>query len=306
MSKRCDQGGDVVGSTKTEPQPTANTQTGADTPSSLRVLSLGAGVQSTTLALMAAHGEIEPCDCAIFADTQAEPAYVYKHLEWLKGQLPFPVHVVSTGSLEASSLQPRKSRKTGNSYLKTAIPVHVLLPHGGQGTLGRSCTGDYKITPIIRKTRELIGGESAIRAARKCGALPLVEQWIGISTDEASRMKPSQNDWIRLRWPLIERGLSRGECLRWLEKRNFPQPGKSSCVFCPYHGDRTWRELKLQHPHEFERAVAFERQFQKRSAEHAVLRGIPYLHSNCRPLDEINFTDQLDLFENECEGMCGV
>lgn len=46
----------------------------------LRVLSLGAGVQSTTLALMAAHGEIEPPDCAIFADTQWEPAEVYAHL----------------------------------------------------------------------------------------------------------------------------------------------------------------------------------------------------------------------------------
>jgi len=43
----------------------------------LRVLSLGAGVQSTTLALMAAHGEIEPPDCAIFADTQWEPRAVY-------------------------------------------------------------------------------------------------------------------------------------------------------------------------------------------------------------------------------------
>ena len=36
----------------------------------LRVISLGAGVQSTTMALMAAHGEIGPMpDCAIFADT---------------------------------------------------------------------------------------------------------------------------------------------------------------------------------------------------------------------------------------------
>jgi hypothetical protein len=37
----------------------------------LRVISLGAGVQSTTMALMAARGEIAPMpDCAIFADTQ--------------------------------------------------------------------------------------------------------------------------------------------------------------------------------------------------------------------------------------------
>jgi hypothetical protein len=68
----------------------------------LRILSLGAGVQSTTLALMVARGEIEPMlDCAIFADTQSEPASVYKHLDWLETQLPFPVYRVTAGSLRA-------------------------------------------------------------------------------------------------------------------------------------------------------------------------------------------------------------
>ena len=51
----------------------------------LNVLSLGAGVQSSTLALMAAHGEIEPMpDCAIFADTGDEPKDVYEWLKWLR------------------------------------------------------------------------------------------------------------------------------------------------------------------------------------------------------------------------------
>lgn len=46
------------------------------------IISLGAGVQSSTMALMAAHGEITPMpDAAIFADTQAEPASVYKWLD---------------------------------------------------------------------------------------------------------------------------------------------------------------------------------------------------------------------------------
>lgn len=45
----------------------------------LNIISLGAGVQSTTMALMAAHGEIEPMpDCAIFADTKVEPAAVVR------------------------------------------------------------------------------------------------------------------------------------------------------------------------------------------------------------------------------------
>ena len=68
----------------------------------LRVLSLGAGVQSTTLALMAAHGEIGPMpDCAIFADTGWEPNAVYEHLAWLGSPnvLPFPIHIVSAGDI---------------------------------------------------------------------------------------------------------------------------------------------------------------------------------------------------------------
>ena len=58
---------------------------GALEDASLRVISLGAGVQSTALALIAAHGEIGPMpDCAIFADTQWEPQIIYDHLNWLE------------------------------------------------------------------------------------------------------------------------------------------------------------------------------------------------------------------------------
>ena len=56
------------------------------------VLNLGAGVQSSCLALMAAMGEVKPMpDFAVFADTQAEPKSVYDWLDWLEKQLPFPV-----------------------------------------------------------------------------------------------------------------------------------------------------------------------------------------------------------------------
>jgi 3'-phosphoadenosine 5'-phosphosulfate sulfotransferase (PAPS reductase)/FAD synthetase len=66
----------------------------------IHVISLGAGVQSSTMALMAARGLIKPMpDCAIFADTGAEPEAVYRHLDWLEDQLPFPVHRVSAGNL---------------------------------------------------------------------------------------------------------------------------------------------------------------------------------------------------------------
>lgn len=66
--------------------------------SKLVVLSLGAGVQSSVMALMAAKGQITPMpDYAIFADTQAEPDHLYFWLDWLEKQLPFPVIRVTRG-----------------------------------------------------------------------------------------------------------------------------------------------------------------------------------------------------------------
>jgi 3'-phosphoadenosine 5'-phosphosulfate sulfotransferase (PAPS reductase)/FAD synthetase len=46
----------------------------------LRALSLGAGVQSTALALMAVEGVLPLPDVAIFSDTGWEPAKVYRQV----------------------------------------------------------------------------------------------------------------------------------------------------------------------------------------------------------------------------------
>ena len=50
----------------------------------LVVISLGAGVQSSTMALKAGCGEFPRPDCAIFADTGYEPKSVYIYLDYLK------------------------------------------------------------------------------------------------------------------------------------------------------------------------------------------------------------------------------
>lgn len=69
----------------------------------IHILSLGAGVRSSILALMAAAGEISPMPTvAIFADTQAEPASVYRWLDWLEKQLPFPVVRATAGNHRAA------------------------------------------------------------------------------------------------------------------------------------------------------------------------------------------------------------
>ena len=57
----------------------------------LTVISLGGGVQSSVMALMASEGAFDRVpDCAVFADTHWEPPSLYSHLEWLEGKLRFP------------------------------------------------------------------------------------------------------------------------------------------------------------------------------------------------------------------------
>ncbi|HXH47596.1 MAG: hypothetical protein ACK463_04890 [Bradyrhizobium sp.] len=276
----------------------------AASPIRLRVLSLGAGVQSTTLALLAAHGVIGPMpDCAIFADTAWEPQAVYDHLAWLMSPnlLPFPVHVVSAGSLRDNLVQAAAGERWAS------IPAYTrAVDDRGCASIGmirRQCTGDYKIDPIRRKVRELVG-----LTRRRSPPEPVVEQWIGISMDETIRMKPSFESWRVNRWPLIELHMNRRACLDWLQRHDYPTPPKSACIGCPYHSDAVWRVMRDEDPDAWADAVDVDRLI--RSGMRGV-RGEVFLHRSAVPLSEVDLstdTDrgQLDLFANECEGMCGL
>lgn len=266
----------------------------------LRVLSLGAGVQSTTLALMAAHGELTPMpDCAIFADTQSEPKAVYAHLAWLTSPnvLPFPVHIVTRGSLRDQIVSGVAAEGRIDSR-----PPFFTSP---DGMLRRQCTHDFKLVPIWRKVRELAGVKPRSPGPRE----PIVEQWIGISTDEAQRMKPSQFRWITHRWPLIEAGMSRRDCLAWLDQHDYPRPAKSACTFCPYHSDAMWLDMRQNDPDSWADAIVIDEvirhgNFQQRKNTEW------FLHASRTPLATAPLSalerGQPDLFGNECEGMCGV
>lgn len=268
----------------------------------LRVLSLGAGVQSSTLALMCAAGEIAPMpDCAIFADTQAEPASVYEWLGWLEARLPFKVHRVTAGALDEASLRLRTTRDGKRTYYKRYVPSFTSADNGKPGMLPRKCTEDFKIVPIQRKIRALLG------ITRAPSGKVLAECMIGISLDEVHRMKPSRLPWIRNVHPLIDARLSRHDCLLWMERNGFPKPPRSACVFCPYHSDAEWARLKSEAPDEFARAVAYEKALSA-TPSNGDTRSGEFLHELRQPLDTINFNPDKTraMFGNECEGMCGV
>ncbi len=282
-----------------------------------RALSLGAGVQSSVLALLlsrsdprlAALGYPQP-EVAVFADTGWEPDYVYAHLAWLEQELDYPLVRVSSGDLK----QNLKQGRTPSGHRFVDVPFYLVAENGKKGMLRRQCTNHYKIAPIHRRIRRLAGG----RPRRPFPKDRHVEMWLGISADEAGRMKPSRESWVTHRWPLVDLGMTRRHCVEWFAAE---YPGcrlpRSACVICPYRSDEHWLELKRDEPASYDEAVEFDRwlRHSRTNPVRELLNGRPYLHSARRPLatviaekeaEKATDSDSIHPFDEECEGLCGV
>ena len=252
---------------------------------------------------MIAKGEMESVDAAIFADTQWEPRKVYDWLDWLDAEIqrspfPFPIYRVTKGSLRENILASRTA--AGGRF--ASVPWHTLMPNGDRTMVRRMCTAEYKVGPLLKKQRELCGLKPRQRAKGI-----LCETLIGISTDEALRMKPSPEAWKVHRWPLIELRMNRQDCLNWMERNGYPRPPKSSCIGCPFHSDHEWRAIR-DDPESWWDAVQLDAIIREPVRG---MRGKQFMHRSCKPLAEVDLSTaeergQVDMFNNECEGMCGV
>jgi len=280
----------------------------------LRVLSLGAGVQSTTLLLLSAEGRLPKLDAAIFADTRWESVEVYEHLDRLEREVAkpagIPIHRVSKGSIREDALDPDANF--------AQMPLYVRSPKGGRGMLRRACTREYKVKPIKREVRRLLGYPHP----HPVPAGVRVEQWIGISSDEASRAARMTDDvqYIRSDFPLLflpggtnprgALGWTRNDCIRYLTTHGFGSTPKSACIGCPYTSNARWRRMRDERPDEWADAVDFDEQIRHGNA-HANAVGMPlngeaFLHRSRVPLaqapvDRVPRTEwaerQTDVFE---------
>lgn len=286
----------------------------------IHIISLGAGVQSSTMALMAMLGLILPRPlAAIIADTQHEPEAVYLWLRFLCGvEVRYrpdgtafvkpgvyaggvlgpviPVIIVTAGSLAEKITRPYFSKKN-NKITSSGIPAFIMNADGTQGLISRQCTKDFKVSPV----------DKAITAQMRIHGTRKAVKWLGISTDEIYRIKESRRKTVKHRWPMIEKKMGRHDCLNWMKANGFPEPPRSACIFCPYRSNDEWRRLSSR---DFQAAVAFERDFQAANLGGSML-GKPFLHRSMKPLSEVDFSTeeergQLNMFNNECEGMCGV
>lgn len=247
------------------------------------IISLGAGVQSTTLCYMAIDGVLPMPDAVIMADTGAEMdcawTTVYHILEELSRSVPFIL--VTAGKIDDDVL-------SGDRF---ASPPFFIRNENGESVPGRrQCTREYKISPINKYVRQRYKSAT---------------MWIGISMDKQHRAKGQMCGYIMPRYPLLELKMNRADCIAYIEKTGRRVPEKSSCYFCPYHNDRVWLEMKTENPKEFARACDFDDSLRGQSQYED---GKPqFVHRSCKPLREVVFKHEgqakLDFV---CEGGCGL
>ena len=261
------------------------------------------------MCLLAEQGAfgVKP-DYAIFADTKWEPQSVYDNVEWLQSQVSYPIVTTNNGrSLRQDVIDGVNAQ--GAPWM--TIPVYLADEDGGNAGINwRQCTKNYKLDPIRRTVQRLLG----VRPRQNLSPETHVEMWLGITTDEALRVKPSRNWWITNRYPLIDDfPLTREDCQEWFAKR-YPKRNlnRSACVGCPFRSSSSWLDVKTNEPELFSEAVQIDAMLRSKTHNsRKMFRKRAFLHHRRMPLGEairLDLSESLESnqFINECEGYCGL
>jgi len=235
----------------------------------LKILSLGWGVQSWTVAAMVALGDLPSIDYAVHADTSWERSETYTFAEqwggWLKER------GVNVKTLLPA---PRSNWILNNNEF---VQIPAFSPRGNSaGQLKRQCTSNWKIHPIRRFVRAELKrrGEKASPGA--------VEMQLGITTDEWIRAKQSGVKYITHSFPLLDAKMSRADCINYLNEKGIPVPPKSSCTFCPFHSLATWQNMKREGGADWEQVVEVDKVIRNKRPPRKI-----YLLRDCIPIEKL-------------------
>lgn len=208
-----------------------------------RIISWGGGTQSTAMAEMAMTGDLDPVDAILFCDNRFERSETYEIVEfyserWRK--MGAHVEILQVGDIRIEG---------------AAEHNHIPFFTSDGGPLHRQCTRHFKIRPIKRRSRELIGFHPSKPPAPSPGS---IESWIGFSWDEFYRMFESKPKFIINRFPLIENKINRWDSIDYLKKKRLPIPVASACICCPWRNASEWINMRENTPGDFQAAIDFD------------------------------------------------
>ena len=247
----------------------------------IQVWSCGGGTQSAAIAALIIQGKLPCPDLAVIVDTGREKQSTWDYLDRVVAfplsKIGIELHRISKQRYATVDLYSPGS----NTLLLPAFTSKV-----GEGKLTNWCSHEWKRRVLMRWLRD--------RGVECC------DNWIGISCDEARRIRASSTKWFHHKYPLIDLRIWRSDCYRIVQEIGWPPPPRSSCWMCPNMADAEWREMKENYPADFAAAVAIEKEL-RQTDPHI------FLHRSMKTIDQVDFTDyQEGLFDGCASGHCFV
>ncbi len=223
-------------------------------------VSFGGGTNSTAMLCGMRERGIRP-SLITFADTGAEMPHTYEHVAMMRAQ------VQTWWGIDL--LTVRKLYQGKFEGLEGQCKRHGQMPSLAYGH--RSCSVKYKHEPQDR----------ALKPAMKAAGVTHAIKAIGFDAGEGHRVKaehmatkPIKSGlYVRHWYPLVEWGWKRDDCAAAIERHGLPQPGKSSCYFCPAMKRREVMKLREEYPEMLARALAIEDAAQSNTTTHRGLGG---------------------------------
>jgi hypothetical protein len=245
------------------------------------VWSCGGGTQSAAIAALIVACEIPKPDAAVIADTGREASETWRYYERTLRPALADMGVNLVRLHHDWATVDLFSGEDG----KTVLMPMFTDQNGKTGQIPKYCSNEWKTRPVDRYIKSL---------GLKGGSI-----WIGFSVDEFHRCRShdASAKWNPA-YPLIERRMSRGDCVALVKRIGWPTPPRSACWMCPYRSDAEWLHLKRTDPIDFETAIRLE--YRVREVDPNL-----YLHRSCKPLFAADFGEaQGDLLDQCGSGMC--
>lgn len=247
------------------------------------VMSYGGGKQTVAMVTLVLQGKLPKPDLIVFADTSREVKTTWNYLENIVqpalSKIGLKVEVVSH---EYSYWDIVRGENETQAILLPAF----TRQNGRVGKMPTFCSNEWKQRPIRRWLKE--------QGVNDC------DVWLGISLDEAERMKSSGLNWYRHVYPLIEiTPMHRRQCEIQIKDYGWEVPHKSRCWMCPNQSPEAWKQMKQLNNGDFDLAVSLESEIRKKD-EHI------YFHPLAVPLNEAveESEKQGDMFDGCDSGYC--
>jgi len=251
----------------------------------IAIWSSGGGTQSNAIAVMILQGKLPKPDLAVIADTGYELSSTWEYMERYTApaleNIGVTLHRIKSADYATVGLYS----KTG----KLLVPVYTRYNADGSiGKLPTYCSNEWKGRVIQRYAR------SIYPKAKK------FEMWMGMTMDEAQRVKITTGRWVK-KYPLIDARMFRFDAINLVREYGWPTPPKSTCYICPNKSESHWKDIKENHPQDIEDAKKIEDKL--REVDNDV-----FLHRQGVPLDAVDFDEaQGDMFNGKCDtGHCFV